>query len=450
MENNGKILPSVIEMEKSVLGSILLFPNYLEQVAEFLVPNDFYKDSHVTIFSAIIKLQEKAENTDLLNVTHHLRNNGNLENIGGSFYLSELTDYSTYDFLNKARIIKQTSILRNVIYLSNEIQKKAYEATEDPFSLVSFAVDSLSNLTAFIQRNEVFSLKSAIKEIITKIDLQEKGLLKESVFKSCISFMDFYSGAVAVIAAKPGSGKTALMLSSAKAQAKNGNKVGILSIEMNEILIASRIIQEETRVSGKKMLTFKLDEQTKQKVYNNTFYDLPIYINPCHELTDKTLYSTISMMIRKYGCEIIYIDYLQLMESENMRDTELQRNTNIMKTCTKASKYFNIPIVVLCQMSRGEITMDNLDEKLRGGGIEQGASQIFGIDYTDISEQKKQWQEQSLDLRGIFKIINSKDRNESPFGEKQFYFNQPKQVIEDLKEMFEEKKEQSEINNDIF
>lgn len=441
MNINGKVPPSDIEMEKALIGSLICQPLYLESILEFMNHDDFYDNKHIIIFEALERLFDKSINIDAVNITQYIRQNGNLDNVGGSFYISELMDYDSFDVLFKGRIVKQHSIYRNVINLCYELQNKAYEANTDSLNLVSYAIDTFSKLIDFTQKNEVFKLNQVITKIIQNIDLQEKGLLKETVFKTCLKFMDFYGGGVAVIAAKPGSGKTALMLSCAKVQAKSQKKVGILSIEMNEILLTARIIQEQTKVSGKTMLTYKLDEQTKKRVYECDFFDLPIFINTCHDLNDKNLYQTISMMVRKFGCEIIYIDYLQLMESENMRDTELQKNSNIMKTCAKASKFFNIPIIILCQMSRGEITIENLDEKLRGGGIEQGASQIFGIDYVDITEQKKSWNEQDENKRGIFKIINSKDRNESPFGEKYFFFNQPKQVIEDVREMFEVKKD---------
>lgn len=443
-----KVLPNDLEMEKAVIGSLICQPNMVEVCIEFLKNSDFHDTKNAIIFQSIEQLHSDGVITDLLNTTEHLRKNKNLEKIGGSYYLSELTGYDTFDVVYKSRLLKQFSILRNVITISYELQNKAYDGIIDCFSLVNYAVDTFSKLTDFAQKNEVFRLNQVVTKIIKNIDLAEKGLLKESVYKTCLSFMDFYGGAVAVIAAKPGSGKTALMLSCAKAQAKQDKKVGILSIEMNEVLLTARIIQEQTRVSGKAMLTYKLTPEVKQRVYECDFFNLPIFINTCHDLNDRNLYSTISMMVRKYGCEIIYIDYLQLMESENMRDTELQKNNNIMKACAKASNFFNIPIVILCQMSRGEITIENLDEKLRGGGIEQGASQIFGIDYMDIAEQKKSWNEQDENKRGIFKIINSKDRNESPFGEKHFFFNQPKQVIEDLKEMFEVKS--NKTYNEMF
>ena len=436
------------EMEKSVLGSILMQPNLIEQLNEFLTFTDFYNNQNKTIYQAIQTLYDTNINIDVLNLTDYLRKNNELENIGGGYYLSSLIEFETFDILYKARIIKQNSIARNISEISQELYRKSQDSTIDVFSLVSYAVDRFSCLTDFTQRNEVYSVGNVIKQIIENIGLQEKGLLKETVYKSCLSYLDFYAGAVAVIGAKPGTGKTAFMLSSAKVQGKQGKKVGIMSIEMNEVLLTARLIQEETQVSGKKMLSYKVDEDVKKRIYETTLFDCPIYINPCYQLNDANLYATISMMVRKYGCEIIYIDYLQLMESENIRDTELQKNNNIMKSCTKASKFFNIPIVVLCQMTRGDIKIDNLNEKLRGGGIEQGASQIFGIDYVDAVEQKRMWTEQDESKRGIFKIINSKDRNESPFGEKYFYFDMPLQVISDVQEMYEIPKMKNEI--DIF
>ena len=447
---NSKVPPHDLEMEKSVIGSILMQPNAVEQLSEFLTFTDFYNNQNSIIYQAIQTLFEMNVNIDILNLTDYLRKNNELENVGGAYYLSSLMEFESFDVVYKARVIKQNSICRSIALISHELYQKSHDATIDVFSLVSFAVDSFSKLTDFTQKNEVYSVGNVIKQIIENIGLQEKGLLKETVYKSCLSFLDFYAGAVAVVGAKPGTGKTAFMLSSAKVQGKQGKRVGIMSIEMNEILLTARLIQEETKISGKKMLSYKVDSDVKQRIIETTLFDCPIFINPCHQLNDRNLYATISMMVRKYGCEIIYIDYLQLMESENLRDTELQKNNNIIKACTKASKFFNIPVVVLCQMSRGDITIDNLNEKLRGGGIEQGASQIFGIDYIDAVEQKRMWSEQDLSKRGVFKIINSKDRNESPFGEKFFYFDMPLQVISDVQEMYEIPKPEKKNEFDIF
>ena len=160
-------------------------------------------------------------------------------------------------------------------------------------------------------------------------------------------------------------------------------------------------------------------------------------------------------MVRKHHCKVVYIDYLQLIGTDDNREQDLKKNENIMRQCVRAAKYFNIPVILLSQMSRGDITVENLDEKLRSGGIEQGAAQIIGIDYTDKSEQIKAWKDQDKSARGMFKVINSKNRFDDRFGERVFYHDMPKQKMMEnapllsYSEMVEEKPP-VKYSNDLF
>lgn len=287
----------------------------------------------------------------------------------------------------------------------------------------------LEHITSHLQKSEVYSLKNGVIQILQKIADVRNGAVKVVLYKTFLSYLNFYPSSVAVVAAKPGTGKTTFMLNCAKEQALEDIPVGIVTIEMDLLQLSARLIQEDTGIGGARMLTYNIDEYGENKIKQNRFTDLPIYIIPVEEIKYNELFNTIGTLVRKCKCKIVYIDYLQLIGTDDYKEQDLKKNENIMRQCVKSAKYFNIPVVLLSQMSRGDITVENLDEKLRSGGIEQGAAQIFGIDYVNKTEQIKSWKEQLPDYRGFFKIINSKNRFDERFGEKVFYHDMPKQKM---------------------
>lgn len=442
----GKIPPSAIDFEMSILGQILTEQNAFGKISDLLKPETFYKESHATIFRCIQDLFRKSEPIDLLTVTEELRKNNELESIGGGFYLSELTNMDMYsDIVHYARIVVQKFILREMIRISNDIINESYEDITDVFELHQQSLLKLEHITSHLNNAEVYSLKNGVIQILQKIADVRSGVLKATLYKTFLPYLNFYPSSVAVVAAKPGTGKTTFMLNCAKEQALDGINTGIVTIEMDLMQLSARLIQEDTGIGGARMLTYNIDEYGENKIKQNRFTDLPIYIIPVEEIKYKELFNTIGVLVRKYKCRIVYIDYLQLIGTDDYKEQDLKKNENIMRQCVKAAKYFNIPIVLLSQMSRGDITVENLDEKLRSGGIEQGAAQIFGIDYVNKSEQIKSWKDQTKDARGYFKIINSKNRFDERFGEKIFYHDMPKQkMMEHAPFVLEEEMEQQQ------
>lgn len=425
----GKIPPSAIELEKAILGHILTEQNAYNKISDILKSETFYKESHATIFRCIQDLFRKSEPIDLLTVTEELRNNKELENIGGAYYLSELTDFMYSDIVHYARIVVQKFIQREMIRICNDIITESFEDITDVFELHQQSLLKLEHITSHLNNSEVYSLKNGVIQILQKIADVRSGALKATIYKTFLSYLNFYPSSVAVVAAKPGTGKTTFMLNCAKEQALEGINTGIVTIEMDLLQLSARLIQEDTGIGGARMLTYNIDEYGENRIKENRFTDLPIYIIPVEEIKYKELFNTIGVLVRKYKCKVVYIDYLQLIGTDDYKEQDLKKNENIMRQCVKAAKYFNIPVVLLSQMSRGDITVENLDEKLRSGGIEQGAAQILGIDYVNKGEQIKSWKDQLKDVRGFFKIINSKNRFDERFGEKIFYHDMPKQKM---------------------
>lgn len=425
----GKIPPSSIELEKAILGNIITEQNAYNKISDILKPETFYKDSHATIFRCIQDLFRKSEPIDLLTVTEKLRENKELESVGGAFYLTELTDYMYSDIVHYSRIITQKYIQREIIRICNNIITESFEDITDVFELHQQSLLKLEHITSHLQKSEVYSLKNGVIQILQKIADVRNGAVKVVLYKTFLSYLNFYPSSVAVVAAKPGTGKTTFMLNCAKEQALEDIPVGIVTIEMDLLQLSARLIQEDTGIGGARMLTYNIDEYGENKIKQNRFTDLPIYIIPVEEIKYNELFNTIGTLVRKCKCKIVYIDYLQLIGTDDYKEQDLKKNENIMRQCVKSAKYFNIPVVLLSQMSRGDITVENLDEKLRSGGIEQGAAQIFGIDYVNKTEQIKSWKEQLPDYRGFFKIINSKNRFDERFGEKVFYHDMPKQKM---------------------
>jgi len=426
----GKIQPSATDLEMAILGQILTDKSAYDKACDILKPETFYKDSHATIYRCMQDLFRKSEPIDLLTVTEELRRNKELDNIGGAFYLSELSNMDMYsNIVHHARIIVQKYIQREMIRICNDIITDSYEDVTDVFQLHQQSLLKLEHITSHLENSEVYSLKNGVIQILKKIADVKSGEVKAIIYKTFLSYLNFYQSSVAVVAAKPGTGKTTFMLNCAKEQAISNINSGIITIEMDLLQLSARLIQEDTGIGGARMLTYDIDAIGEERIKTNRFTYLPIFIMPVEEIKYNELFNRIGTLVRKYNCKIVYIDYLQLIGTDDYKEQDLKKNENIMRQCVKAAKYFNIPVVLLSQMSRGDITVENLDEKLRSGGIEQGAAQIIGIDYVNKSEQVKHWKEQPLNVRGMFRVINSKNRFGDRFGEKTFYHDMPKQKM---------------------
>ena len=333
----GKLPPQVLDLEEAVLGAMMIDKKGVDDVIDILQPDAFYKDGHRHIFEAIVQLFTDTQPIDLLTVSAQLRKNGTLELAGGDYYLIQLTQKisSSAHIEFHSRIILQKYIQRSLIKISSEIIEESYDETTDVFDLLDKAETRLYEVTqGNIKRSSetaqslVLQAKKRIEEIASKEGLSGIATGFEKLDKITSGWQP---SDLIIIAARPGMGKTAFVLSMARNIAIDfGHPVALFSLEMSSVQLITRLISSETGLSSEKLRTGKLEkhewEQLSIKVKN--LEKAPLFIDDTPSLSIFDLRAKSRRLASQHGIKLIVVDYLQLMtagETEKAVEIESRR-----------------------------------------------------------------------------------------------------------------------------
>jgi replicative DNA helicase len=426
----GKLPPQVLELEEAVLGAMMIDKKGVDEVIDILQPDAFYKEAHKYIFEAIVQLFTDTQPIDLLTVSAQLRKNAKLDLAGGDFYLIQLTQKisSSAHIEFHSRIILQKFIQRSLIRISSDIIEESYDETTDVFDLLDKAESKLYEVTqGNIKRSSetaqslVLQAKKRIEEIANQKGLSgvETGFTKLDAITSGWQPSDLI-----IIAARPGMGKTAFVLSMARNIAIDfGHPVALFSLEMSSVQLITRLISSETGLSSEKLRTGKLEkhewEQLSVKVKN--LEKAPLFIDDSPSLSIFDLRAKARRLASQHGIKIIIVDYLQLMTAggngKNGGNREQEIST-ISRNLKALAKELGIPVIALSQLSRAVETRGSskrplLSDLRESGAIEQDAdivSFIYRPEYYKIDEWDDEEQSPSA---GQAEFIIAKHRNGS-------------------------------------
>jgi replicative DNA helicase len=426
----GKLPPQVLDLEEAVLGAMMIDKKGVDEVIDILQPDAFYKEAHKYIFEAIVQLFTETQPIDLLTVSAQLRKNAKLDLAGGDFYLIQLTQKisSSAHIEFHSRIILQKYIQRSLIRISSDIIEESYDETTDVFDLLDKAESKLYEVTqGNIKRSSetaqslVLQAKKRIEEIANQKGLSgvETGFTKLDAITSGWQPSDLI-----IIAARPGMGKTAFVLSMARNIAIDfGHPVALFSLEMSSVQLITRLISSETGLSSEKLRTGKLEkhewEQLSVKVKN--LEKAPLFIDDSPSLSIFDLRAKARRLASQHGIKIIIVDYLQLMtaggngKGGGNREQEI---STISRNLKALAKELGIPVIALSQLSRAVETRGSskrplLSDLRESGAIEQDAdivSFIYRPEYYKIDEWDDDEQTPSA---GQAEFIIAKHRNGS-------------------------------------
>lgn len=423
----GKIPPQAVDLEEVVLGAMMIDKKGVDEVIDILHPEVFYKDAHRYIYQSIVKLFESSEPIDLLTVSNQLKQDGNFEMTGGDFYLVQLTQKvsSSAHIEYHARIILQKYIQRRLIQISGEIIEEAYDETTDVFDLLDNAESKLYEVTqgnikksSETAQSLVMQAKRKIEEIANKEGLSgiPSGFEKLDKLTSGWQPSD-----LVIIAARPGMGKTAFVLSMARNIAVNSNLgVAVFSLEMSSVQLITRLISSETGLSSEKLRTGKLEkhewEQLNVKVKG--LEKAPLFIDDTPSLSIFDLRAKARRLSSQHGIKLIVIDYLQLMTAGGTQKggNREQEISTISRNLKALAKELDVPVIALSQLSRAVETRGGskrplLSDLRESGAIEQDAdivSFIYRPEYYKIDE----WDdEERTPTQGQAEFIVAKHRN---------------------------------------
>ena len=421
----GKIPPQAVELEEAVLGALLLEREALTSVIDILRPEVFYKEAHQKIFKAIFDLFAETEPIDILTVTNKLKMLGTLDEVGGPYYITQLTNRvgSPANIEFHTRILAQKYILRELIRVSSVTIKDAFEDSTDVFNLLDRAEQGLFDISENNFRRESTDMKSLVMEAIKEIENAKDSEGKLRGVPSGFTELDrltagWQKSDLVVIAARPGMGKTAFALSLTRNSAINGFPVAFFSLEMSSVQLATRLISAETEITGDKLKKGDLreDEWKQLNTKVKSLEDAPIFIDDTPALSVFELRAKCRRLKEQHNIQLIVVDYIQLMRAGDNTGNREQEISTISRSLKALAKELHVPVLVLSQLNRsvetrGGLKKPQLSDLRESGAIEQDADMVIFIyrpEYYDMLEG-----EDGQDLRGKGEIIIAKHRNGS-------------------------------------
>lgn len=394
-EINGMVPPQAVELEKSVLGALMLDDEARYGHIFDMHEGFFYKEEHQVIFSAIQMMVNCSHSVDLLTVVEELRREGKLEEAGGAFYISKLTENvmsaAHMDF--HLQILTEKFMQREVIRASTESIKTAYDETCDAVQLLDDAQKKLMEVSEKSFKREGQSMDVLMKAAEQRL-LSDKKDDDRSVQSGFIELdrytSGFQPGTLIILAARPAMGKTACGLTMARNIALDFNKpVAYFSLEMTGEELVSRLLASEAEIPATKLKKAGIIEKWEKKKLKEKIFQLaqaPLYIDDTAGLDIFTLRAKCRRLKQRYNIQMVFIDYLQLMTSSG--DISKNRNreqeiSNISRQLKEMSKELDIPVLAMAQLSRRvedrPLQIPQLSDLRESGSIEQDADIVLAL-----------------------------------------------------------------------
>ena len=426
--NNNSIhmQPQAVDIEKMVLGALMVDKDAFSIVSEILHPETFYEPRSQKIYKAIQTLSLNEDPVDIMTVVEELKREGTLDDIGGAGYILELSERvaSSAHIEYHAKILAQKYLARQLISFASVIETKAFDETVDVDELMQEAEGSLFELSQKNMRQDYTQIDPVVKqavEILQKAAANKGGLT--GIPTGYAKLDDYTSGwqrsDLVIIAGRPAMGKTSFALSLAKNIAVDyDTPIAFFSLEMNNVQLVNRLISNVCEIEGKKILNGQLDDEEWKRLDKNVrkLQAAPIYIDDTPGMSIFELRTKARRLVREKGVQVIMIDYLQLMNANGARFGSRQEEVSTISRSLKGlAKELDIPVLALSQLNRTVEGREGIDGKrpqlsdLReSGAIEQDADMVLFVhrpEYYRIFTDEK-----GNDLHGMAQIIIAKHR----------------------------------------
>ena len=427
--NFAHVQPQAVEIERVVLGALMVDSDAFSVVSELLKPETFYEPRHQKIYEAIRNMNMDERPVDIMTLNDELSKMGEIDKVGGVDYLMENSSQvaSAAHVESHARILAEKYMQRQLIHFAGDIETKAYDSSVDVDELMQQAEGSLFQISQNNMKQDFTQVAPVVKnavEILQRAASNKGGL---TGIPTGYTGMDeitsgWQASDLVIIAGRPAMGKTSFALSIAKNVAVDyGVPIGFFSLEMNNVQLVNRLISNVCEVSGRKILNGQLDpsdwERLDKRIGRLT--DAPIYVDDTPGLSVFELRTKARRLVREKGVKIIMIDYLQLMNANGMKFGSRQEEVSTISRSLKGlAKELDIPVLALSQLSRNVENREGLEGKrpqlsdLReSGAIEQDADMVLFVhrpEYYHIYQDEK-----GNDLHGMAQIIIAKHRKGS-------------------------------------
>jgi replicative DNA helicase len=398
-------LPHNLEAERSVLGAILIHNDAFNSAAEVLKPRDFFRDAHRRIFEKMVQLNERGNAIDFVTLKEELSRSGELDEVGGPAYIAALVDGLPHatNIEYYARIVREKSTLRNLIYSANKILANAYEAEQEPNQILDDAEQSIFAIAEDRVRAGFVSMRALAHASFETIERAHERKQLITGVPSGFADLDeltagFQPGDLVIIAARPSVGKTALALNVAQhVGTKTGRTVGIFSLEMSKEQLFLRMLTSEARIDSHRLRTGFLVESDWGRLSHalGTLSEAKIYIDDTPSIGVLEMRAKSRRLAAEHGLDMLVIDYIQLMQGRGRFENRTLEVASISRSLKGLAKELNVPVIVISQLSRApEARSDHrplLSDFRESGALEQDADVVVMLfrpdQYPDVKPE---------------------------------------------------------------
>ncbi|HBI93022.1 MAG TPA: replicative DNA helicase [Terrisporobacter glycolicus] len=442
MEDISRIPPHSVESEQSILGSIILDKDAIITVAETINPSDFYKEAHKIIYESMLKLNSNNEPIDLITLIEELRKEGHLDNVGGISYLTSLSTIvpTTSNVKYYANIVKEKSVMRQLIKASNEIINLGYDASTDVQEILDQAEKNIFDISQEKSGDDIQPINLVLQDTFDMIE--RLCTQKSDVTGITTGFTDLNKKInglqrtdLILLAARPAMGKTAFSLNLVQNAALKGDaSVAVFSLEMSKEQLVQRMLSAQSNVELSKIKTGSLGESDWPRIIDAmaVLSEANIFIDDTPGIKISEIRSKCRRLKIEKGLDLILIDYLQLMEGEGKNENRQQEIAKISRSLKILAKELDCPVVALSQLSRSpELRKDHrpiLSDLRESGSIEQDADIVMFLYrdeyYHDDSEKKN-----------IGEVIIAKNRHGETGNVELVWFGQVQKFADKVREI---------------
>ena len=438
MEDINRIPPHSVESEQSILGSIILDKEAIITVAETIQPMDFYKEAHKIIYESMLKLNSNNEPIDLITLIEELRKEGHLDSIGGISYLTSLSTIvpTTSNVKYYANIVKEKSVMRQLIKASNEIINLGYDASTDVQEILDKAEKNIFDISQEKSGDDIQPINVVLQDTFEMIE--KLCTDKSEVTGITTGFADLNKKInglqrtdLILLAARPAMGKTAFSLNLVQNAALKG---AVFSLEMSKEQLVQRMLSAQSNVELSKIKTGNLGESDWPRIIDGmaVLSEANIFIDDTPGIKISEIRSKCRRLKIEKGLDLILIDYLQLMEGEGKNENRQQEIAKISRSLKILAKELDCPVVALSQLSRSpELRKDHrpiLSDLRESGSIEQDADIVMFLYrdeyYHDDSEKKN-----------IGEVIIAKNRHGETGNVELVWFGQVQKFADKIREI---------------
>lgn len=439
-QRDVRVPPHSTEAEQALLGSVMLRPDSINEILDFLDPESFYLNKHEVMYKTMLELFSKSDPIDLLSLSERLEEKSELDSVGGSRYLTEVVNTvpSAANISHYAELVQKKYVMRELINAANYVNQLGYDESEDLEELLDKAEKTIFDVTSSGQASSFVALNDELADAFERLEKLSKSDEDLRGVSTGFSSLDnklsgFQDSDLIILAARPSVGKTSLALDMARKTAVNhGNSVCVFSLEMSSQQLVDRMLSAESRVDAWKLRTGQVtaeEEFAKLRDALGTLSQAPIFIDDQPGNTIIKMRSVARRLKREEDLGLIIVDYLQLMlpsgRAKNS-DSMVYQITEISRSLKILAKELNVPVLALSQLSRaveqrgGKPRLSDLRDS---GSIEQDADLVMFIHREDNHDGGGK--------DNIAQIMIEKHRN-GPTGMVELFFDENRATFNDI------------------